>query len=354
MMKNNSIPWQLAIPPEVFCEKAGIDLYDYYFVPLKRLETHQRARDYFLRTFNHDIGNYVGSGITSYWNATLFGAEVEFKGNNQGAIHKRVLESVDDIRNLIPPTPRDIPNIPRYRCLLDQHDQMVGLVKGTGFTASFGAFGFQGPFTTATILRGSDIMMDIILHPELIKELLEKVVQAQCNVMSFSESEFGLKRTSCGMGDDYAGLISPDMYGEFCYPYMKILYDAYGFESRSLHCETLKRGHHKYLNMLKIDSYDPGVNEDLSIEDILEECPGMFFTYNLFTVRDMVNETPEAIRELCENYIRRGTPGIMTEITVKTPEENIHAFLEVVRKYEPREERNEPHNERPEDFLPKD
>ena len=282
-MTNKRIPWQLAIPPEVLCEKAEIGLHDYYFIPAKRLETHQRARDYFLRTFNHDIGNYVQTGITSYWNATLFGAEIEFDGNNQGAIHKRVVESVEDIRNLIPPSPQDIPNLPRYQLLLEQHEQMSKLVNGSGFENGFGSFGFQGPFTTATILRGTDIMMDIVLHPELIKELLEKVVEAQCNVMTFSEKEFGLKRTSCGMGDDYGGLISPDMYGEFCYPYMKILYDKYGIEGRSLHCESLKRGHHKYLNMLKLDSYDPGVNEDLCIEDILEECPGMFFTYNLFT-----------------------------------------------------------------------
>ncbi len=190
-------------------------------------------------------------------------------------------------------------------------------------------------------------MMDLVLYPERVKELLEKIVEAQCNVMTFSEKEFGIKRRSCGMGDDYAGLISPDMYGEFCYPYMKILYDTYGLEGRSLHCETLKRGHHKYLNMLKIDSYDPGVNGDICIEDIQEECPGMFFTYNLFTVHDMVNKGPEAIRELCFDYIRRGAPGIMTEITVGTSEENIKAFLEVMRRNESKEQ------SKPEFILPK-
>ena len=348
---NKEIPWTLAIPPEVFCEKAGTELHDYYFIPAKRLETYKLARDYFLRTFDHDIGNHVDSaGITSYWSSTLFGAKIEFSGNNQAAIHERVLESAEDIRKLRVPSPDDIPNLPRYRCLLEQYEQMAKLVEATDICTSFGTFGFQGPFTTATILRGSEIMMDILLYPELIKELLEKVVEAQSNVMTFTEKEFGIKRKSCGMGDDYAGLISPDMYGEFCYPYMKTLYDTYGFEGRSLHCETLKRGHHKYLNMLGIDSYDPGVNEDLTIEDILEECPGMFFTYNLFTVHDMINKKPDAIREMCEDYIKRGAPGIMTEITIATPEENIQAFLDIVRKYEPQEKQNK----RPEDLLPKD
>jgi len=46
-MKKN-IPWILAIPPEVFCEKANIQISDYYLIPEKRLETHIKAREYFL------------------------------------------------------------------------------------------------------------------------------------------------------------------------------------------------------------------------------------------------------------------------------------------------------------------
>ena len=80
--------WTLAIPPEVLCEKANTSLYDYYHVPAVRLETHQRARDYLLEKFDHDIGTHVGNGLTSYWNATLFGAEIEYQGaKNQGAVH---------------------------------------------------------------------------------------------------------------------------------------------------------------------------------------------------------------------------------------------------------------------------
>ncbi len=340
---NMKFRWNLAIPPEVLCEKARTRVFDYYHVPAQRLLTHQRARDYFLKAFDHDIGCHVGSGITSYWNATIFGAEIEYGDpHSQGAVHKRVLSNIEDVRDLIVPSALDISELPRYRFLLEQHYQMVKLVENSGFKSSFGFFPFQGPFTTATILRGTDIMMDVVTEPELVKELLEKIVEAQRSVMTFSEQEFGIKRNSCGMGDDYAGMISPDMYADFCYPYMKQLYDEYGTESRSLHCETLKRGHHRYLTMLKIDSYDPGVNPDLSIEDILEECPGMFFTYNLFTVRDMLNGNPDSIRDLCEDYIRRGAPGIMTEITVRTPEANIVAFLEAVRRHDKGSHRAEP------------
>ena len=334
MIEKRRIKWTLAIPPEVLCEKANTRVDDYYLVPDLRLQTHQRAREYFMHKFEHDIGTYVGTGLTSYWNATLFGAELEFQGDNQAAVHKRVLSSIEAVRHLKPPTPEDVPNLPRYRELLKQHKQMEKLIVDTGFHASFARFGFQGPFTTATILRGTDIMMDIALSPALVKELLEKVVEAQCNVMNFTERELGIDIKTCGMGDDYAGLISPDMYGEFCFPYMKQLYDRYGQDARSLHCETLKRGHHKYLNMLGLTHYDPGVNPDITLEDIRVECPGLYFTVNLFTVRDMVNKAPDEIRKLCKDYIHRGAPGVMTEITVKTPEENIRAFLETVREYE--------------------
>lgn len=332
-MKKN-IPWHLAVPPEVFCEKTNIEISDYYLIPAKRLETHIKAREYFLRRFNHDIGLNIPNGNTSYWNAAVLGAKVEFDGNNQAAVHERVLSRAEDVRRLKVPGADEIPNLSCYKMLLQQHKEMLQLAKGTSFKASFGSFGFQGPFTTATILRGTDIMMDILTEPDLIKELLDKIVETQCNVMAFSEKEFGIHIESCGMGDDYSGLISPASYAEFCYPYMKALYEKYGIKQRSLHCETLKRGHLKYLKMLKIDNFDPGVDEDLTVEDILEELPDTIFTFNLFTVRDMVNGTPESIRNLYSQYVRRGAPSIMTELTVGTPEENIQAFLKVAREFE--------------------
>jgi uroporphyrinogen-III decarboxylase len=330
---SNRIYWSLAVPPEVLCEKAGVSPYEYYHVPAARLEAHKRARAYFLRTFDYDVGTAVGNGLTSYWNATLFGAKIEFRGSSQGAVHERVLSTIEQVRDLVPPSPEDIPRLPRYREVYRQYQEMAELVKGTEFRAAFGAFSLQGPFTTATILRGTDLMADVVLSPKLVHELLEKIVQAQMNVMTFSEWEFGVVRRSCWMGDDYAGLISPAMYGEFCYPYMNRLFETYGAEGRTLHCETLKRGHHRYLNQMKIDHYDPGVNPDITIEDIREECPGLFFTANLHTVRDMVNKRPAEIRGQCEDFIRREAPGIITEITVNTPEENIHAFLETMRRH---------------------
>jgi len=287
-----------------------------------------------LNKFNHDIGVYIPDGNTSYWNAVVFGAKIEFDGNNQAAVHERVLSSAEDVRRLKVPAANEIPEQPCCKTLFLQYEKMLKLVEGTPFKTSFGNFGFQGPFTTATILRGSDIMMDILTDAELVKELLEKIVEAQCNVMSFSEKEFGIHIESCGMGDDYSGLISPDSYAEFCYPYMKMLYEEYGVNNRSLHCETLKRGHLKYLRMLEIDHFDPGVDEDLTIEDILNELPGVFFTFNIFTVRDMLNGTPETIKKLYKQYVLRGAPSIMTELTVGTPEDNIHAFLESAREFE--------------------
>jgi uroporphyrinogen-III decarboxylase len=248
-------------------------------------------------------------------------------------VHERVLSSIEEVRDLAPPSPEEITQLPRYREVFRQYQEMAELVKGTEFRAAFGAFSLQGPFTTATILRGTELMADVALSPELVHELLGKIVRAQMNVMMFSERQFGIVRRSCWMGDDYGGLISPTMYGEFCYPYMNRLFETYGAEGRTLHCETLKRGHHRYLNMMKIDHYDPGVNPDLTIEDIREECPGLFFTINLHTVRDMVNKTPDEIRGKCEDFIRRKAPGIITEITVNTPAENIRAFLETMRHH---------------------
>ena len=180
---------------------------------------------------------------------------------------------------------------------------------------SLGFGGIQGPFTTAVILRGIDFFTDIILYPAESKALLELCADVNIAVLSFWKETTGKDIKFLWFGDDYSGLISPELYGEFSYPYIKKIYDYAEKPYMMLHCETLKKGHLKYLDMMGVNFFDPGNNENLS-------------------VKDMLYGTPESITNKYMQCVADGAPAMTAEICRKTPDENIRAYIDIAKKYE--------------------
>jgi len=64
-----------------------------------------------------------------------------------------------------------------------------------------------------------------------------------------------------GLCDDFAGLISPEMWPEFVLPYYRRLYAAFGDGPRSMHSELLRPGHLPFLLELGVTSFDPGQDQ---------------------------------------------------------------------------------------------
>ena len=150
----------------------------------------------------------------------------------------------------------------------------------------------------------------------------------------------GEKPDEIGLDDDYGGLISPAMYGEFNYPYLDRLFRAFDAEKRSLHSETLSPGHLKYLRQLGITSYDSWPYGDLTIEKVVEAMGGSFFTWNCETTRDLFADTPQRIKEKYKHAVGCGAPGMTLCLCARgVRTENIKAFVEVAR--EVNEERGE-------------
>ena len=85
--------------------------------------------------------------------------------------------------------------------------------------------------------------------------------------------------------------------------------------------------------MLKITSFDPGTDQYLSVTDIVNGTKARF-TWNLFTVKDMLQGTPASIKEIYEKSVDDGAPAMMTELCRGVPQENIHAFINIAKKYE--------------------
>jgi MtaA/CmuA family methyltransferase len=82
----------------------------------------------------------------------------------------------------------------------------------------------EGALAEAADLRGvGNLMMDLVMNPGWVKELLERCVEVG---MAFARAQVEAGAHIIGLGDAVASQISPGMYREFALPYERRIFDA--------------------------------------------------------------------------------------------------------------------------------
>ena len=322
------IPFHPAVPPEVTTEYAGTKLGAYYTDGATMLHTQLTAREILRARFGCAPVRVVADP-PAYIGVAVFGAELVFPEDDPPQIRGYPLRDVAAIDRLkIPPvyyaTSAMRPYWDIYEWMQTQVSEPVGL--GTGI---------EGPITSAKLLRGQDFFSDLYLHPSAAHRLLEVVTESFIAFSRENRRRRGVPEDQGGTGicDDFAGLISPAMWPEFVVPYYERIYAAFGDGPRSTHSELLRPGHLRFLLDLGLTSFDPGQDQYLTVSSIREAAPGLPFTWNLHTIRDMKEGTPERIAALCRQAIAAGAPALMAEFCRGTPPENMEAFLAVGREF---------------------
>ena len=330
------VEWSVNIEPEVTTEYAGTTLGAYYTDPDVMVETEVRGRRKF-----YDVYGYGSPEVTSveashlfYACATVLGAKLVFPEDTSPQIEGRAISTLEDIKKL--KIPEDIGACGLVPHVIQRYEYLKRKSEVTGITPVFGLSN-QSPLGTAIVLRGTDLFYDIVTDPDEVKALLEIVTETALRIIRFQEEFTGTKVESVGMDDDYGGLVSPEIYEEFNFPYMKRIYEEFGKESRSIHTETLSKGHLKFLRRLGITNYDAWPYHDLSVEDVVEELPDLFFTWNCETTEDILSDTPTQIKGKFREAVGAGAPGMTLDLCARgVPEENIRAFIEAAREIETR------------------
>jgi uroporphyrinogen-III decarboxylase len=327
LKKQRHIPWSVGIPPEVTTEYVGVKLGEYYRNPEVMLKTQLQAREIFYRLYGLPKGG-VGPTYSSYVEASQLGVEVTFPEDNVPMVEKPVMREARDVYRLkiLDPYREGLmaKAIRTYEYMKRQVDENIPVGLG----------GTEGPITTAVMVRGQDFFVDIFLHPKEMHKLLELVTEASLLIRRTIEKVTGRKIRSTGIADDFSGMLSPEQYEEFAFPYQKRIYQEFGIEGRRLHSELLRREHLKFLPKLGVTHYDPGCDQYLEVRDLVEEIPQIPFSFNLKTSQDMMQGTPESIRAKYVQAVEEGAPEMYTEICRGTPRENVQAFIEVAREYE--------------------
>jgi hypothetical protein len=134
------------------------------------------------------------------------------------------------------------------------------------------------------------------------------------------------------MPDDFAGYFAPEQFKEFVAPYWAQVYEGLGGQKRSLHSELLREGHLPSLEELKIDSYDPSVNQHLPPDVLARSCR---VPYGLRIWPSVLQELSE--QELLDKYrylTSFGTQFIIFHMEHPDQEKKIAALLQVARQLE--------------------
>ncbi|OGV81790.1 MAG: hypothetical protein A3K19_26355 [Lentisphaerae bacterium RIFOXYB12_FULL_65_16] len=136
----------------------------------------------------------------------------------------------------------------------------------------FSGLGSQGPITSAVLLRGQDFIYDVIDYPEQVREFLTLLTDSIIRYRHFQNEMNGLPAVNSqagGLADDFASLLSPDMWPDFVVPFWNRLLDGVTSGSqRSVHCENLSPAHLKYLKDIRLTHFQPSVSDMLTIENV--------------------------------------------------------------------------------------
>lgn len=184
----------------------------------------------------------------------------------------------------------------------------------------FTGFGYEGPVTTAVLMRGSDFFYDIYDEPEKCKELLELLAVGAGKCANFARLKSGGKINDYAYSicDDFAALMPPTMMSEFVFPYWYKFGDTITLDKPTrffLHCEGMTPKHLEYLAPAHINHFQPSVSPALKATDL---TPWIGKSYNEFDwlcyAWEVVKMTYDEISDFIEKSLAAGACAVRTQI----------------------------------------
>ena len=323
----------MKMEPEITTEYAGTRIGDYYTNPDVLLETEILSNRAFYDIYGYGFAELKSVNINClfYAVACILGAELIFPEDSSPQIRNRCIKDLSDISKL--KIPDNVTDTGYLQDIIKNYEYLKKREAHTGVAPIFNIPG-QSPLGTAIVLRGTDLFNDIVTEPKAVRDLLEIITVTAIKVIQFEEEYTGKKAELVAMDDDYGGLVSPEMYKEFNFPYIKRMYDAFNPKRRYLHSESFSRKHLKFIPQLEITEFDSWPYADLTVEGVVEALPNTYYTWNIETSKDLYTDTPEQIRKKFKHAVDIGVPGMSLVLcSRRVPRENIKAFIDAASSY---------------------
>jgi MtaA/CmuA family methyltransferase len=277
-----------------------------------------------LEDFDLDIVQAISDPFRE---AADFGLAVEFPHDGLPIAREPLLAEDADLRGLEPPDPATgrrmsdrLAAIRRFRDLVGGTVPIMGWV--------------EGAMAEAADLRGmGDLLMDLILRPEWVEELLEICVEVG---IAFARAQVEAGADIIGLGDAVCSQISPGMYRRFGLPYEQRIFAAVrdmGALNRLHICgDTSKIVGDMVESGAHLIDLDWMVDMQAAGDAYGDQVS---FCGNFDPVAVMLQGTPGDVYRASQACMKAGGPksfsGAGCEIPDGTPHENLHAQSQALR-----------------------
>jgi len=328
--QRNGIPWAIAVPPEVYCEYCDVRMYEYHADPQVMMDVQLAGPRILHEKYGLPLRRGVSPDFSTYATGSTLGLEVDFSQDHPPSPIGHPIKSIEQAAAL--EVPADITRAGLIPRALEFYEYMKAHAP-EDVNVSF-SVGSQGPFTTAVLLRGHDIFLDIYDAPELVHRFMQTITD---NSIRERELTHQINGTTPGDGigyaDDYGGMLPPDLYVEFDVKYLLQIADHFGASNKSIHTELLRRPHLAILQDRGWTSIDVGTDPYLTVKDCAEILH-IDWLVQMKTSDEILLATPEQIKATYRQMVADGAQRMVAEICPGIPEENIRALIEVAKEYE--------------------
>ncbi len=208
--------------------------------------------------------------VQNVYDSVYFGGRLEFRDGQVPDVSPSLTGSDKErVFSLDIDRPMDNPFVKES---LRRHDELTRLLPGLSFRnvrlgVSPVVWGFDGPLTVATNLRGSDLYADVYEDPDYVSRLLDFITRGAIIRNRAMREHFGLKAFDGPRGsiaDDSIQLISTGMYRECVLPCHRSYLSQWSVEGpHSIHlCGDATRHFPTIRDELHVMSFDTGYPVD--------------------------------------------------------------------------------------------
>lgn len=283
--------------------------------------------------FGHDV-ILVENGTAAL--AEACGTTVIYQDDAAPVAKEPAITSLDQVDKLQIPDPYSVP-------VLSENLKATRIVASTlGEKAFVIGRADQGPFSLACEIRGmSEFLVDLALgeQPQQIHKLLEFCYQVTLRY-ALAQIEQGAHCTSIGDSPSGPDVVSPKLYREYAYPYVKRL-------ANELKSEDIRLAYHICGNSTSIlpDMVNTGA-DIIEIDQKADMQAAKSATQGRATLLGPIDPsgvmaagTPAEVTEKAREAIEILSPGggfILgpgCALPASTPDENIDALIEAARAY---------------------
>ena len=312
------VKWDIAFSNVTFTEYAGMTYREYYGSSANMLEAQLTAQAVAEEKFG--VGSFIKPQIdtppvtlASYLGMPL----VEPREDELPYVDSQtpVLTEPADVTCL---TAGD----PKTTGLMAKRWQAWQYYREQGYDVRFGGHG--GPvLTTAHEISAGNILLWLAEDSVGAERVLDAVTDADLTIRAFDESLCG--ETDTGYtGDDFSGLLSPEMYRRFAIPRYERVYA--GRTDRFMHSELLRSAHLRIAkDMLGITCFHGAGCLNLTPTEMHEIMGHDFWTQ--ITPQELLELSPQAITEKVKEYAHCGCGYVQLYPGRGTPDANMRAAI---------------------------